>query len=418
MGGDDKVELTARDQEVLRTLAKQWSEIAVLPEMGKRRDLWYKLNRLNMERPMVLIDQVCWHEMDVDGFLKCEVNDPYFRGVEAQMRRAIYEWKHMPVDMVFNPYLCLPRPVTNSGWGIDAEVDRLLNDNTSDVASQHMHNQIHGDEDIDRIQMPVITLDKGREAEIRQQADALFAGITDYKMTGISMHLGIWDTISMWMGVTDCYLELVDRPEMIHRMMEKLTAGLLSMIDQMNAQGLFDVYSNMCHCSHTFSDDLPPKECNLEHPKSTDAWAFGLAQLFTSVSPQITDEFEVAYMQRVFPKFGAIYYGCCDRLDDRMDVIAKLPNIRKLSCSPWSECETFAEMMPGHCVMSNKPTPAFLATGALDEGLVRADIRRTVTAAKAHNRNLELILKDISTVNYDPQKLWRWAEIAMEEVQR
>ena len=412
------MELTARETKVLRTLASKWGEIAALSEMGKRRDLWYKLNRLKMERPMVLIDQVCWHEMDVDGFLKCEVNDPYFRHVESQMRHAIYEWEHMPVDMVFNPYLCLPRPITNSGWGIDAEVDRLLNDDTSDVASQHMNNQIHGDEDIDRIQAPIITLDTKREAEIRQHADVLLSGIIDYKMTSTCMHLGIWDTISMWMGVTDCYYELVDRPDMMHRLMEKLTQGLISIVDQRNEQGLFDVYSNLCHCSHTFSDDLPPKGCDMEHPKSTEAWALGLAQLFTSVSPAVTDEFEVAYMQRLFPKFGAIYYGCCDRLDDRLDVIAKLPNIRKLSCSPWSERETFAEKMPAHCVMSNKPTPAFLATGSLDEALVRADIRRTIDAAKAYDRNLEFILKDISTVNYDPQKLWRWAEIAMEEVQR
>jgi len=29
-----------------------------------------------------------------------------------------------------------------------------------------------------------------------------------------------------------------------------------------------------------------------------------------------------------------------------------------------------------------------------------------------------LILKDISTVKYEPQRLWRWAEIAAEETLR
>ena len=69
---------------------------------------------------------------------------------------------------------------------------------------------------------------------------------------------------------------------------------------------------------------------------------FGMAQLFTSVSPQITEEFEVNYMQRIFPHFGAIYYGCCDRLDDRLDKICRMPNIlrertfRKYSSTPRS----------------------------------------------------------------------------------
>jgi len=101
-----------------------------------------------------------------------------------------------------------------------------------------------------------------------------------------------------------------------------------------------------------------------------------------------------------------------------MDVIEKLPKIRKLSCSPWSDREHFADLMPDYCVMSNKPNPAYLADGKLDEALVRNDLRRTIAAAKRHNRNLELILKDISTVSHNPAVLWRWQEIAMEEVQR
>ena len=167
--------------------------------------------------------------------------------------------------------------------------------------------------------------------------------------------------------------------------------------------------------SQTFTDDLPGENVKAT---SENAWSFGLAQLFTAVSPRVTDEFEVEYMKNVFPHFGAIYYGCCDRLDDRMDVIEKLPKIRKLSCSPWSHREPFAEKMPGYCVMSNKPNPAYLATGVLDEAVIRADLRRTIDAAKAHNRSLEFILKDISTVNHNPAALWRWQEIAMEEVMR
>jgi hypothetical protein len=101
-----------------------------------------------------------------------------------------------------------------------------------------------------------------------------------------------------------------------------------------------------------------------------------------------------------------------------MDVIEKLPHIRKISCSPWSEREAFAANMPSYCVMSNKPTPAYLATGKLDEALIRSDIRRTIDAAKAHGRNVELILKDLSTIGHNPECLWRWEQIAMEEVCR
>ena len=408
--------LTNNECKVLRELAEKYAAAAALPAQQEKRRLWLKLNHLNMERPMLTIDQIPWNEMDVDGSLQCKVQDPYWRNVEWDLRTALYKFRYMPADMALNPYICLPRPIHNSGWGIQPQTSRQIElELGSSAPSREFVNQIQTMEDVERIQMPVLTLDKAQEERIIEQAKAVFEGIIDFRMTGLCMHLGIWDSIAMWMGVENCYFALMDEPEMIHALMEKLTQGIIGMIEQMNRQELFDIHSNLCHCSHTFLRDMPKED---DHALSGNAWAFGLAQLFTAVSPQITDEFEVQYMKRIFPYFGAIYYGCCDRLDDRMHVIEKLPKIRKLSCSPWSDREHFAEVMPDYCVMSNKPNPAYLASGELDEELVRSDIRRTIAAAKAHNRNLELLLKDISTVNHNPACLWRWQEIAMEELQR
>jgi hypothetical protein len=217
------------------------------------------------------------------------------------------------------------------------------------------------------------------------------------------------------MGVENCYIELMDRPELLHAIMSRLTDGMLEKIRQINELGLYDINSNLCHCSYTFSDDLPPKASDPDRPTTADGWCFGLAQLFTSVSPEITAEFEVPYMQKLFPHFGAVYYGCCDRLDDRLPIIDRMPKIRKISCSPWSDREAFAANLPKKYIMSNKPNPAILAESTLDEDAVRADLRRTIAAAREHNLCLELLLKDISTVKNDPQRLWRWSEIALEE---
>ena len=172
--------------------------------------------------------------------------------------------------------------------------------------------------------------------------------------------------------------------------------------------------SHLCHCSHTFSDRTPGSNGDPNHATSYDGWTFSMAQLFTSVSPDINREFEVPYMSKIFSRFGAVYYGCCERLDDRLDVIDTMPNIRKISCSPWSDREHFAAVLPKKYIMSNKPNPSYLA-GAFDEEVVRKDFRRTIAAAKANGLGLELLLKDISTVNDDPRRLWRWSQIAMEE---
>ena len=120
-------------------------------------------------------------------------------------------------------------------------------------------------------------------------------------------------------------------------------------------------------------------------------------------------------MSKLFSRFGSVYYGCCERLDDRLDIIDRMPNIRKISCSPWSDRDHFAATLPKKYIMSNKPTPAFLAHTTFDEELVRKDLRHTIAAAKAHGLGLEFLLKDITTVRGDPRRLWRWSEIALEE---
>ncbi len=146
-----------------------------------------------------------------------------------------------------------------------------------------------------------------------------------------------------------------------------------------------------------------------------NAWAFGMAQIFSSVSPEVTREFEVPYMQEVYSHFGSIYYGCCERLDDRLDVVEQMPNIRKVSCSPWSNREHFASVLSKKYIMSAKSNPAFLAAEQFDEELIRLDLRRTIRAARKNGLGLEFLLKDLSTVQYKPERIWRWSEIAAEE---
>lgn len=410
--------ISVQDKEILRTLAKQYAEYASLPVQKEKKELWLSLNRLNMQRPMIMIDQIPWNEMDVDGSLECHVTHPYWRWVELRLRQTLYKWKYMPADMVLDPYITLDRPIENTGWGVAIHNETKVYDETSAVRGMSFENQFDSMEDVEKIQIPTVRLHKEAEEQIIAEAEDLFQGIIPFKMTGHTLHLGVWDLITQWMGVENCYIELMDRPEMMHAIMEKLTVGMISTIEQMNEQGLFDCYTHLCHCSHTYSDDLPLEGCDTDHPTSQNVWAFGLAQLFSSVSPKITEEFEVPYMQRIFPYFGAIYYGCCDRLDDRLDVIAKMPKIRKVSCSPWSDRENFARNLPKEYIMSNKPNPALVAKDSMDEEEIRADIRRTVKAARDNGVGLELILKDISTVRYEPQRLWTWSRIALEEVSR
>ena len=132
--------LTKEDIQVLRELASEYAAVAALPIQQEKKRLWLKLNHLEMERPLLTIDQIPWNEMDVDGSLVCMVQDPYWRNVETEMRRTLYKFRHMPADMVIDPYVCLPRPIHNSGWGIAVETTHSIEQEMGGTVSREFKN--------------------------------------------------------------------------------------------------------------------------------------------------------------------------------------------------------------------------------------------------------------------------------------
>jgi hypothetical protein len=58
-----------------------------------------------------------------------------------------------------------------------------------------------------------------------------------------------------------------------------------------------------------------------------------------------------------------------------------------------------------------------LATDTFDAEHARADLVASREVCRRHGCPLEIILRDISTVPYDPQRLSDWATIAMEVVE-
>ncbi len=413
------MELILKEKEILRKLAQQYMALALSDTQIATQKLWASLNNGRMQRPMVIIDQLPWHEMDVDGFLQCEVQHPYWRAVELNLRKFIYQHTYMPVDMVMPPYIMIPYVLTNPQYrryGLNLTENILQTDVKNNVVSHQFINQFESMQDVEKIQFTKVELDATADALVVEQAKDIFAGVAPIQRVGITIHMGIWDIIAEWMSVEEIYFALIDAPELLHAIMQRATDVTESWIDMANEQKLFDTASSITHCSSTLT---APFTQDILEGTAKNAWSFAMAQLFTSVSPEITAEFEVPYMTRLFKKMGNVYYGCCERLDDRLDVICKMPNLRKISCSPWNNKENFAEKLPKEIIMSAKPNPALVGTGpSFDKDVFRADIAQTINVAKRHNKGLELILKDNSSVQSQPQRIWQAAKIMMEEVQK
>lgn len=408
--------LNKKDKEIIRELATRVAEIAALPVQAEKRTLWRKLNARKPVRPMVLIDQVCWNEMAIDDELTLRCTDSVCRRYELNLRLILYQWTHFPVDMVVEPIMKVAKAVHNSGLGIRVREEIAVGDPTNAVVGHKYENQFRTEEDLEKIRVPKIGHDKQATDRRLETAHELFDGLLTVQPAGVEPYLSLWDPISTWMGVQNALYALIDTPDYIHRLLSRLTDSYMSMLDQLAEQGLLCGPQNLIHCTGAYTDELPAAGYDPERPRTKDLWMFGLAQMFSSVSPAMFKEFEVDYTSRIAARFGLVYYGCCDPLDRMMPEVRMIPNVRKVSMSAWVNEERGAAEIGREFVYSRKPSPALLAGSTFDPESIRKDLEATRKVCEANDCPLEFILKDISTVGYQPARLFQWADIAMETV--
>src|SRR5512138_591767 len=152
-----EIKLSRKDKDTLRHLAGELAAIAALPVHKEKAVLWQKLNDLQSVRPMVWINEICWHEMNVNDELTLQAEHPWAREQEQDLRRTLYQWRHLPGDMIVNDYLACPLAVHSTDFGIVEDVDVVKTDEANDIVSRHFKVQIQDFPDLDKIQMPEIS---------------------------------------------------------------------------------------------------------------------------------------------------------------------------------------------------------------------------------------------------------------------
>ena len=108
--------------------------------------------------------------------------------------------------------------------------------------------------------------------------------------------------------------------------------------------------------------------------------------------------------------------GCCEPLDRKIDILEKIPNLRKISITPWADVDNAAEKIGRKYVLSSKPNPSSVAVSKLDEAAVRDELTKIISACQRNNCAVDIVLKDISSVGHNPENIFKWERIAMELV--
>ena len=415
MAGKAAHELNKDDVNILRQLARRVKEISQDPVMEERRRLWLKHASLRGERPMVLAETGgVLDELIPVSLLKCK--EDWARGLERGLLNTVFMYENVRDDYVIEPVISYNWHLAISGYGVQST--RHTTSNEGKLASYRWDAPIKSLRD-DFHKLRPRTFSVNRESTMANKAllDEVFGRILDVRRRGsFWWTMGMtWNAIDL-IGLEGLMMAMYDEPEGLHRLMAFLRDDHLALLDFVEREELLSLNNRNDYIgsgSLGYTLELPRRHMKSSEPiRTKDLWGLSESQETVGVSPGMFAEFIFPYQLSVIERFGLSYYGCCEPIHSRWNSISKIPNLRKVSVSPWCDETLMAEACGSKYIYCRKPNPAIISREQFDEQAIREDIRTTLRTAR--NCRVELVMKDVHTVANQPHRMGRWVELARE----
>lgn len=409
-----ELRIRASDRAVLRRLAGEVAELATRPIEAEKRELWYQHNALEATRPLVFCDpENGWNEIITAAHLECE--GELARQWEMCLRKDVFWGQEMGDDRVVQSHFEVAHVYTDSGWGL-YETKVGGHDGGSYVWDAPLKEYAA---DLPRLHYPQIVVDRAATAQVEALAQETLGDLLTVRVKTLWWWtLGMTWTLITLRGLEQMMIDMLDRPDDLHRLMAFLRDGHLSRLHFLEREGLLSLNNDGTYVGSGgfgWTHELPQPDY-AGHVRTCDMWGFGESQETVGVSPGMFAEFVFAYQLPILERFGLNCYGCCEPLDKRWDVVSQIPRLRRVSVSPWSDVADMAEKLGDGYILSWKPRPSDLAMDTVDEERIRDEIRRVFTLTR--NCRVEAIMKDNHTIRQDPRRVVRWVQIARQEAER
>ena len=408
------------DFEILRNLAGRYAEIAMTDENLAIPNRYRDLNALHHDvRPPVLVFEEPWPEFkDNEVRLKCQ--NPRAQQLEARLIIDTFKCRHFRGDYAIKPYAEAQVVINDTGYGFHVQDAARIESMTGSGIASHSYTDLLEDESaLEKFRLPEVTLNQEATNANVELVSKVFEGLLPVRKAGVMLYMPTWDEIPMLHGVENCMIDLYDRPEFIHAIVEMFTKIHLHRITRYEELNVLETDPYYNHCTPACTWELPVKDIDRDKITAKDIWCRSMAQVFSMVSPDTRDEFDLQYVQRLFDRCGLSYYGCCEPLHDQIPNLRKrFKNLRRISITPWANPDIAADNIGGDYVMSYKCNPAFVARGVLDIEPARREVERVIDACNRNHTPVEFILKDISTVGGRREVLTEWVDMVNEVIDR
>ena len=422
MGNLNAVKLAQHDLDILRRLAERKAQIADDPVNIERRAAWYAHDAGEPSaRPMVLAEIFGVrdpHPPVGDADFHCR--DEWARRIERGLVQQIYQFDALKDDHVVEPWMQTNWKVKTSDYGVQAIVHKSDADVT--LAARNWEPPIKDiDADFGKLHPRTYSVDRDATAAEVQRLTEVFKGILPVRIRGgFWWSMGLtWPAIDL-IGLVNLMLLMYDNPDGLHRLMALLRDDHLAYAQWVEAQGLLNLNNEADHIgsgSIGSTRDLPGPGYTEGGPvRLADLWVLAESQETVGVGPELFEQFIFPYQLSLVEHFGKCYYGCCEPVNNRWHILKRLPNLARVSVSPWADEEFMAEACSARYAYSRKPNPTQISTGRFDEDAIRADLRRTLDVTRRHGCRTEVIMKDVHTLHDEPDRLARWVRLAREEI--
>ena len=411
--------ITQYDTDILRRLAERKLCISHDPMNQERKRAWYALDAGKDDRVMVLAE----HHGIRDGkkpvpddVLGCA--DDWARSVEKDLRAEIYRFEILKDDHVVEAVINTNWKVSKSDYGVEVVMhyggdENLMGSRIWDPPIKDLNR------DLSLLHHRTFAIDRKATLAERERLETVFDGILPVRIRGSHYWtMGLtWTAIEL-VGLEKFMIYMYDNPAGLHRLMDFLRKDHLEIAGWIEEEGLYSLNNENDYIgsgSIGYTSDLPKR--NLEPGArigTEDLWVLLESQETVGVGPEQFEEFIFPYQLDIAERFGKTYYGCCEPINNRWHIIKRIPNLARVSVSPWADQSFMADALGRDLVFSRKPNPAMISTGVFDEDNIRADLRETLSIAR--DCRLEIIMKDVHTLNNEPDRLPRWVQLAREEI--
>lgn len=407
--------LTGKERELLRNLAKRVAELANNPQQDMKRELWRKHNSLQRVRPMVLaFPEDGWRELI--PLESMTIQDTFWKSYEWYLKYLLYRIEHIKDDNIIDPVIEVPMLYSFSGWGLDIN----LVDSGEYMGSCRIESVLKNTEDDVKLKPQTIIIDEHSTLEYARVIEEVMGDILTVRVNRSvdrfdkCINKNLLVEIMLMRGIEQVYLDMYDRPEWLHKILGFMQGSVMRMMDYIEDNYRMDLNNGNNHVGTGglgFTDELPSKTYNPMGVKFNDLWGQTDSQEMGVASASMFDEFGIQYQIPLMKRYGLSCYGCCESLNDKFDVVKKIPNLRRVSISPWTDIQIAADALSDKYIYSWKPHPVYLSTDAYDVDVIEKYIKNTLEVTRGCVT--EIVFKDTQTFQHHPERLDKAVDIAM-----